>query len=438
MKKIISFGLLTLGCFIFLGAAQKIPLEQAAREALKISPELKIRYLEEQAASIKQQLASREKLFTLDFKANYLYRSQTMSAEIPSFEVPGLGSLSPFSIEAGLHHNYDLSLSLFQPLFTGGILKNREKLTEIEKAAAENETELANINIIGAVKSSYFTYLALVRKKESMLSLKKALEFHRQKLNNLFEEGLVRKTDVLETSAKIKEISLSLEDINQAIKEEEIRFNYLCGYFPEDIIQLNPEEHLRLEEARSYFELNHPVLLSLNNRINIIKTQKKILAGQYLPHLAVFAGLHYGKPGIDFFKKEWALYFEGGITLSLPVFDWGKKYGRENLLDYQLEKIENQKKNFIREGTQALKKLYSFLQSLKNKLLTLRQLKSMAEEEAELKQALYRQKQISHLDYLAALEASARYESLEKELRVQVEQVKVRINTLIGRYKEDL
>ncbi|HZX11743.1 MAG TPA: hypothetical protein VFG01_12425, partial [Acidobacteriota bacterium] len=116
MKKIL-FGLkIFLFLFLSLNALEKISLEQAIEDGLKTSGSYKNRFLSQKQAAIKKDQSSKNKLFNLNFNANYLYKSETITLEFPGTEIPGLISMPGQNIEAGLHHNYDLSLALNQPL----------------------------------------------------------------------------------------------------------------------------------------------------------------------------------------------------------------------------------------------------------------------------------------------------------------------------------
>jgi len=58
-------------------------------------------------------------------------------------------------------------------------------------------------------------------------------------------------------------------------------------------------------------------------------------------------------------------------------------------------------------------------------------------EDAALKQELYKESQVSNLDYLSALLTHERFRSQENERTVEYQLIQVAINTLIGRYGEE-
>ena len=433
MKKIVIVftSFLIIPAFIF--PEDKIPLSQAIFEGLKLSGEYQNRLLDDRSMELERILAGKDKFFTVGFEANYLYRSQTMSLETPSISIPGVGTIPGRTIEAGVKNNFDLKLSLVQPLYSGGILTNKENSMGLRRAIEQNYTNLKEIEIAGYIKSSFFTYLELLQKKSSLeLQLEKLL-LHYKRVDNLYQEGLAKKSDLLETLSKQEEIRLSLHDLGQAINREQIHFTQLTGYSPESIDDSYREPSFDYEASWEYFEKNHPVLQALDSQVGLLSLQKKIVIGKYRPQLNGFAELHYGKPGLDFFEKKWSLYFQGGVVLDIPVFKWNKISEEKTLVDFKIRKINNLKQDFLREIKENLKKLFAARDYLSSKLENLDQLIAYSEEDAALKNQLFMEKQIANLDYLTALLSKDRYITWKEEVLFQLEQVKININTLIGR-----
>jgi len=434
-----SLFIVLIICNAFLSGQtpEKIPLERAIEEGLKKDSEYLNSVLDQEKAEIQRQLVAKNKLFRLDFGGSYLYKSQTTKIDFFPVQIPGVRTVSGQPVEIGLMNNFDFSISLNQPLFTGGVLTNSIKLEEVKKAEAANQKILKMNEFAGLIKSSFFQYLLLARRRQSLITLEKTLDLHRRRLEDLLEEGLARKTDLLETLSKIEEILLSINDMEQAMELEKIHFIKLCSYSPEEIDPSYREKSLSQIEAFSHFRQYHPMLKTLHNQAEILSLQKKITSGKYLPQVSGFAEAHYGKPGIDLYKKEWTLYFQGGIVLKLPVFDWNRLRSEKTLLDYQIQKLENQRAQFVKDITQTLDQLYTSLRMLEEKKDHIDQLVLYSEEDAELKAALYEEKQMPNVDYLSALLNREKNILMREAIQIQIEMIRVNINTLIGNSKEN-
>jgi hypothetical protein len=90
-----------------------------------------------------------------------------------------------------------------------------------------------------------------------------------------------------------------------------------------------------------------------------------------------------------------------------------------------------------RDASVSLTTLYSSIEKLEDKKVHINQLLEYSKEDAALKEALYSEQQVPNVDYLAALLAREKNALLLQEINIQIESLRVRINTLIGKSKEE-
>lgn len=424
MKRFIIFVfviLIVLNGPVWLSAAG-VSLEEAIQKGLERAVGYRNQVLEEKSLELEKKTAQMKRYFSLDSAASYVFKSEQMEIMFPGI-----------SLKAGAKHNYDLNLSLKQPLFTGNILSNGVKLSELELAAAQSQTLLEKIDSAAEIKSSYFNYHLLLDKKDSLETLIRQLGLHLKKIEDFYKEELVRKTDLLETRRKLQEQQLNVEDLNRLIAAEKFHFERLCG-LDIDVVDAGYVENVAdYGGALAVFKVSHPLLKTMDRNLAMLFTRGKMVKGGYLPQVAGFAELHYGRPGVDFFKNRWQLYFQGGVSFSLKLFDWDKKKRELLVLDYAGEKVKNQRDDFVLEGEKLLKQLFDAKGSMEKKIGILDELVRTAEEDVGLKENLYREQQVSNIDYLDALTTKERYESMKKETMMQLELVKVSINRVIGK-----
>jgi outer membrane protein len=416
----------------------KVTLSQAVIHAWETSHSLDSQHLEEKAAAIAGSTALRQKYFSVFFNGSYRYSSDKVEVKISDFPFQFGSSIPPGTIVLSApNDNFDLKMSLLQPLYSGGLLNNAVKMEAIRGAAEKELTRLKKVELAGMVRASYFNYLLFCKKRDSLSFLLSSLNLHLQKVENLYAEELVKKSDLLETRTKVDEIKLSLVDLEQMIAAEAIHFNSLCGYDPQDIDFKPVTRNESFDSAHKYFLINHPMLRSLDEKARIIQIQKKSIAGAYLPQLNAFAELHYSRPGQNFFKDQWTFYIQGGLSVTMPVFNWNKGGRDRDLADIAAHKLENQRADFIRESEKNLRQLYLYNENLAKKLVLLANLSANAAEDIRLKEKLYEEKQIDHMDLLAAMTSQERYLSNREELLAQMEMLKVNIDTLTGKCEEE-
>ena len=411
-----------------------IPLEKAVEKGIQMDNQYQNRLLDTEISGLNQKKARMKKLFYVDLAGSYLFKSQQMEIAFPP-STPAPGVVIPgMNISAGAKHNYDLKLSLVQPIFTGGILSNYVKLETINQLREKYNADSREIETAGMIKASYFTCRLLESKKKSLSLLIRNLKLHYKKLNDLYKEELVKKSDLLETQIKISETGMKQEELNQLLREEKINFTRLCGFAVEDVEKNYNESISTLQESLSFFEAHHPGLKIIDQNIRMLDLQKKIAAGDYLPRVQGFAELHYGRPGIDFFKNEWSLYFQGGINVNLRIFDWNRLKIEKKTADMAVQELDNHKEDLVLEVKKKLTQLYAKKKSIEKQLEMVKNMVKFASEDADLKEESVIENQVPNIDYLSALLDKERYQSMQNELLLQLRLIKLNINTSIGRY----
>ena len=427
------FILFSVGLNLF----SAITLQQAIEKGIKINLQCQNQELQEKIQLIHQQTTRLNRFFTINAGGSYLYRSQEMEIIMPDRQVaPGL-VVPGNRIKAGSKHNFDFKISLYQPLYTGNILSNLNRVEALNTRQQKNQILLVKVETSSAIKTSFYNYRSHVNKECSLLALLKQLQLHSQKLKNLFDEELITESSLLETEAKIQEWKLKLVDLNLLKRNEKIFFHKLCGLDIDTIQPANQEHVAGFEQSFSSFKSNHPLILSLDQKISILKLQKKIKRGEALPQINGFSELHYGKPGIDFFKNEWSLYLQAGISVDFKLFQWHKNKRDVAIIDHQLAKVVNQKEDLIKNGKTALAQLFETLTTLNSKLKLTDRLLAITLRDIQLKKKLLIEQQISNFDYLATLTRNEQIMSQSNDLKAQRELIKVYINKTIGQLVED-
>ncbi len=406
--------------------------------ACAISRSLDSQKLEEVAADVAAESALRRKRFSVQFSGSYRYTSDNVQVTAGDFPF-SLGTEVPAGmvILTTPNDSIDLKFSLVQPIYTGGLLESVVRAERARGAAERELTRLQRLELAGRVKASYFSHLALCRKRDSLNHFLASLDLHLRKVENLHAEELARKSDLLETRARVDETRLSLADLEQLIAAEAVQFSSLCGFEPQEIDFQPAPAPVAYAAAREYFLAGHPLLRSLDEKARLVRAQQRSLAAAYLPQVSAFAETHYGRPGQNYFLNRWTFYVQGGLSVTVPVFNWNQRGRDLELADIARRKLENQRADFVRESEKMLRQLYLSLESAGKKLALLDGLAANAAEDVRLKERLYEESQIDHADLLAAMSGEERYLSSRGELLAQMEMLKAGIDTLIGRCEEE-
>ncbi len=409
-------------------------LDEAVARAWAKSYGLKGKVLDEEAAKAERDFAARQKLFHLDFAAGYRYTTDHVVVTAANFPFTSLLHIPSDQVLLSAPKSaYDLKLGLSQPLWTGGSLTNTLRADEARQSAAASGTQAAKVDIAGRVKTSYFTYRLLLVRKTSLEILLQNLGLHEDRVAAFVREDLTRRSDLLETQAKAEETRLSIEDLSQQAAKERIGFETLTGLSPDEIEAPAPGTVPDYAGSLADFKARHPLLKGLDAQATALDLSRKAVIGQRLPQLALFGEAHYARPGVNFFFDQWKLYGIAGLSLTVPVFNLNRIARDKAVIDVERRRLDDQRADILDQAEKTLKQLYESLRSLGAQASSADKLIGLAEEDAGLKEKLYRENQLSNIDYLAALTDLARYRALKDQIALQAELVKVAVNTAVGR-----
>jgi len=430
MKKTLTFIMVfSISICIHSG----IPLKQAIENGIRINAEIQNNELESKILRVDNKIKRSQKYFNLNGRGSYLYKSEKTEITMPDISIaPGM-SITGLSISGGVYHNFDFKIGITQPIFTGYALSGMVSLNELRQTLNLNTRELLELMLRGRIKAVFFNYQMLSSQNLSLITLEKRINNHLKKLEDLFKEDLVGKSQVLETKLKHREILLSKKEVENNMIKIGSTFDELTGYKINNIEKGYREDISDHKSSMELFINNHPNLKILSDRKKMLNINRKIINGKNLPQVGGFAEIHYGVPGINFIGDEWNSYFQGGIEIKLNIFNWGKTRKENRINEFNIKKLENREKDLLRKTGLQLSDLFSTLKNLNERLRTYNDMLSIAGEESELKLMMFDEKQISNSDYIDSVLNVENLRSLKEKTALQAELVKVEINTIVGK-----
>lgn len=335
IKKLALF-LLTLSMI----SAKTFPdLKSLLSFAEKNSPLLKEMEINLEKENYDLILAEKQRLFNLKFQSSYQRLSRLMELEFPFL---------PEKIVFGLKNAYDFSLSLTQPLFTGGRIESNIKLKEAEKLEKELERDILRNQIFLQTAKLYYTGNILLMEKEVLLQNKKFLLKLLEDAENLYENGQIEYSEILKLRQKINQLQRTIKKLDYDLQSLKLSIFNLIGL--DDLrgeIIFRPET--RLENLPSSEKIFRKEIQLLEKREEEIWQLIKIQKSKNYPQLALMGKFSYGKPGIDLIKKEWMTFWTLAIVADITLWDWGKRALELKKLQTELKRIENLRRKTANE-----------------------------------------------------------------------------------------
>lgn len=311
--------------------------------AIEYSRKIKIKTLEEQVSAEELREARVERLPEIDFKGHYEYATNLAVYENGILEKPMQHEV--------IHLLYRVGADMYFNIYDGNKLNLEIDKRKIEEHIALKQKEFT-ISEIKLHASTY--YLKLQQSlifKELMIKDIAYQEKQLAEIKELFNNGVILKSDLLRVELKLSNQKLILVKIENDIAINNQRLNIIIGL--DDHVLINPYEQtnptlLELKTYETY--LNEARSKSYEYHISEYKTEvKKIelnrVKANIRPKVGLYADCFLANPQIFLFPYSPSTYTLGlfGVRGSIPIsaLYMNKPKMKIAKLELEIEEVEH-------------------------------------------------------------------------------------------------
>lgn len=341
-KKLFFYIVLIISCITITNGQQTVSLtiEQAIALGFENSKSLHASLMKVQHADAKERETSSLLLPTLKASGSY-----TRLSDVPPFQatipagafgnIPTLGPLPPedrsFAISPTVLNNYNLRLTLQQPLFAGFRLQNNSKLAEYTAKSTKQDYQKDKAELIYNIKFAYWNVFKAIEFEKVINENIVQVEAHLKDVQNFFNQGLVTKNEVLKVEVQLSNIQVLQLDVRNNVQLAMINLNSLIGLPLETKVELTSKLGIQI---KAYDNISVLVKKAIDNRPEIIAMELRVKAGEtgvsiaqagWYPQIFLTGNYNYARPNqrilptVDKFKDTWDV----SISASLDIWNWG-------------------------------------------------------------------------------------------------------------------
>jgi len=325
MKRIILFSLLMIS--VHYPQNHKFTLQESIEFGLKNSKDLKISKSKMISSDAKVSEVNSMFLPQLKFMANYT----RLSDNVPPFEVMTPFLPTPIKISEPVINNYNLRLSLQQPLFTGLKLISSKKAAEYNFNAAESDYSREMNDVAMNIHTSFWIYYKATEIKNILEKSIDQIEEHLKDTKNFLENGLVTQNDYLKLQVQYSNIKLQLIEAENNLEIARAVFNKTIGLPLESKTEIVKDDltandiHYNLNELIKEAKQNREEIESLSYRLKAAEENITSAQAGWFPSVYLTGNYYYSNPNTRFqpLRDKWNDTWDVGVTLSWDVWDWG-------------------------------------------------------------------------------------------------------------------
>lgn len=396
------------------GQELEIKLSQAEEKVIATSPDLKEANLVIESVIQSKNAVQKSRLpqILLEGSATYL---ETI-AEVQA---------GPLNTRLGDNENYSIGPTLTWNLWDGGVKKDLQKSLELLSEAQKTQAEGLKENLILNLRLEYLK--AIISKEEMSLVEQrlKIVDLQNKDINTKRREGASSNLDLAESKRELYRYQLELENKKEALKGSVISLLHLTGELEKTQLLESQDFFLRLKLdtlddlisrlgklAQGKLTEKNPAVLAHKLKAESLYKEAESARSKNWPTVNFRArtSLDYPNgPRLEQFNQNTV-----GLTLTMPLIDWGKTNSDATSKNAQARAEEQRAKKSYEDKLKAWQTLKAEIQSLKNRLTISEQLVAESAKVTKIKTESYRSGRISFTDLETAhfKELESRFELL--------------------------
>ena len=237
----------------------------------------------------------------------------------------------------GRNVEYGASLTLLQPVYTGGRILETIRLAKHQQSLATHQEELFRSAVCYQTDIQYWNTVARAEIVEVATEYRNSIASLAQTIRERVEVGLVDPQDQLMAEVKLNEADYQLLQAKSNFETGRMALNSLIGmklHTATEIDTVIPPVVIP-GEIRQSDATDRPELKIAYDQIRIAETSLKLSDSKYKPQLYIGVDGSYSSPGYDFrgdLDPNYVVY----AKLSVPLFEWGKRKDEKRASSYRI------------------------------------------------------------------------------------------------------
>ena len=359
-----------------------LTLDESIQIGLKNSKTLHASKMRVLAASAKVSEVGTARLPSLSLSASY-----TRLSHVPPFSVNT--PFGNFDISPAIFDNYNVKLSLQQPIFTGFKLSSSHKMADYASKAQKEEYSKDEQDLLYNIKNAYWGLFKANKFKEAIDENVQQVKAHLEDVKNFYKQGLATKNEVLKVEVQLSEAQLKQIDAKNSVKLAVINLDNIIGLPLSTDIDIQKDVDTQKQVTPDDLDVlvkkameNRPELKAMNYKVDASKSGVTLAESNWYPQIFLAGNYYYSKPNQRILptKNEFYGTWDVSVGLSFDLWNWGKTGDQTDQAKAQYEESKDGLASLKDALTLEVTQDYYNLIKAKEKMLVSGQSVNQAEE----------------------------------------------------------
>jgi outer membrane protein TolC len=336
-KNRLMTGLIGILMMLSVKAALAETLEDAWANALNNNHQLKSAKADTRVSEQQLHSAEGQRLPDLNVSSGYTQYSETPAAKT---QIAGQSTMFSTAQAGGVKAQALASV----PIFTSGRIRHNIDAAEASLQAVQSNEVTSTLDIKMQVAESYINVLRLESTVQVAQSHVDSLDAHNKDVNNLFNQGIVARVDILAANVELVNAQQQVVQASNQLDIAQARYNQVLDRHLTDGVNLSrqfPEIPQGSLSELSGTALKHrPELSSMAQQIEALGQQAQSVKAGLLPQVAVNGGYQYQENRYQAFEGMWM----ANVGVEWKIFD-GSSGHRSDAMTGQAISLKEQRDN---------------------------------------------------------------------------------------------
>jgi outer membrane protein TolC len=275
----------------------------------------------------------------------------TRLSDVPPFSIGPIGNLlpAPVTISSTILDNYNLKMTLQQPLFTGWRLQSGANLADYTAQATNADYRKDRADLIYNIQGSYWNLYKAGESKKVLDETVAMMEAHVHDVQNFFEQGIVTKNEVLKIEVQLSNARVMQMDAENNVRLAKLSLNNTLGIpLPTDItladtIQRNSDDYGSVDACLSKALEQRPELRGMEYRLKAGESAVTMARSGWYPQVYLVGNYLYARPNQRIFPSQdrFDNTWDVSLSVSLDIWNWGTTIHQTNQAQAQLAQAED-------------------------------------------------------------------------------------------------
>ncbi len=280
--------------------------------------------------------------------------SYTRLSDVPPFELSlppqlGLGT-GKFTLSPTIVNNYNIKVSVQQPLFTGFRLNAVSDAADFNAQATAQEYSKDKADLVYNIRVAYWSLFKAIEFKKVIDENVSQVQAHLKDVQSMMDQGMATTNDLLKVQVQLSDAQLHQIDANNAVQLANIGLNNVVGISLATKIELESEVHHHV--PAEFAELDALVHTALESRPELKAMDYRVKASEagvtaaksgWFPQIYLAGNYYYNRPNqrivpnVDRFDDTWDV----SVGVSLDIWNWGTTLHQTDQAQAQLAEAKD-------------------------------------------------------------------------------------------------